>query len=373
MWPNPKPNQPLSRPHFSPRQLVTADDLNAGVAYLIERTRRHNRYLHGCGVVCGLELTAAFGAADSATGITQVAFSVGAGAAIGPQGDMITVPSLPSVSFTAVTRPDGSQQSVDAYLRAMGTAQPASLYLLLRHAGATPAGGRPTFPDDCRELKGLASPTRLQEEYAISLATELPPDCAREARLRCRPLLDSTMPEHLEDLLNLLGCDPPDSTAAWVVLGTVDITRTTVAGLSRFTLAVHYRDRSLLPSARALMELLACFPERPRIDDIDVVASRLGAFFVYRVHVSGAGLAPLVRVAVEGINDQQLSFQPNQQTDRLVTFDIASPLIQSGTRAVRLETDFDAINSADCGVQLRFPTFVIIEPAGGGVIGGDVL
>jgi hypothetical protein len=41
------------RVRYFPRQLVTADDMTAEQEYFRQKLRRHNRYLHGWGVVCG--------------------------------------------------------------------------------------------------------------------------------------------------------------------------------------------------------------------------------------------------------------------------------------------------------------------------------
>lgn len=46
----------LCRPRFFAGQILTDEDLNALQNYLIEKNRLHNRYLHGWGVVCGLEV-----------------------------------------------------------------------------------------------------------------------------------------------------------------------------------------------------------------------------------------------------------------------------------------------------------------------------
>ena len=43
----------LQRPRYYPRQLVTPAELNLESRYFVERLRRHNRMLHGWGVVCG--------------------------------------------------------------------------------------------------------------------------------------------------------------------------------------------------------------------------------------------------------------------------------------------------------------------------------
>jgi hypothetical protein len=47
----------LCRPRFFPGQLLTDDDLNRLSRYVIDKNKLHNRYLHGWGVACGLEVT----------------------------------------------------------------------------------------------------------------------------------------------------------------------------------------------------------------------------------------------------------------------------------------------------------------------------
>lgn len=49
--------QCLCRPRFFPGQLLTDEDLNRLESYFVEKNKLHNRYLHGYGVVCGLEVT----------------------------------------------------------------------------------------------------------------------------------------------------------------------------------------------------------------------------------------------------------------------------------------------------------------------------
>ncbi len=46
----------LCRPRFFAGQLLTEEDLNRLENYVIEKNKLHNRYLHGWGVVCGLEI-----------------------------------------------------------------------------------------------------------------------------------------------------------------------------------------------------------------------------------------------------------------------------------------------------------------------------
>ncbi|HEX6324243.1 MAG TPA: hypothetical protein VFZ36_11000, partial [Vicinamibacterales bacterium] len=48
--------QCLCRPRFFPGQLLTDQDLNRLQQYVIDKNKLHNRYLHGWGVACGLEV-----------------------------------------------------------------------------------------------------------------------------------------------------------------------------------------------------------------------------------------------------------------------------------------------------------------------------
>src|SRR6266496_6842089 len=46
----------LCRPRFFAGQLLSEEDLNRLDHYIVEKNKLHNRYLHGWGVVCGLDV-----------------------------------------------------------------------------------------------------------------------------------------------------------------------------------------------------------------------------------------------------------------------------------------------------------------------------
>jgi hypothetical protein len=48
--------QCLCRPRFFAGQLLTEEDLNRLENYIVKKNKLHNRYLHGWGVVCGLDV-----------------------------------------------------------------------------------------------------------------------------------------------------------------------------------------------------------------------------------------------------------------------------------------------------------------------------
>ena len=76
------PEGGLERTRFFPRQLVTPEDLTQDQHYFREKIRRHNRMLHGWGVVCGARV---------AMGDSACEVIVEPGYILGPYGDEITI------------------------------------------------------------------------------------------------------------------------------------------------------------------------------------------------------------------------------------------------------------------------------------------
>ena len=75
-------NTSLERTRFFQRQLVTAADFTQDQAYFLEKSRRHNRMLHGWGVVCGV-------VCKQGQGDSEVIISPGY--VLGPFGDEIVI------------------------------------------------------------------------------------------------------------------------------------------------------------------------------------------------------------------------------------------------------------------------------------------
>lgn len=84
-----------SRPHWAAGMYLTAEACTIEQEYRLERGRRHNRQLHGSGVVCGLWVVPAADAARPwAVGICP-------GYAIGPYGDEIELRDRAEVDIAA--------------------------------------------------------------------------------------------------------------------------------------------------------------------------------------------------------------------------------------------------------------------------------
>jgi len=72
----------LQRPRFFAGQIISETDLNSEIAYILAKQRLHNRYLHGVGTACGLEVVC-----NNCDGYVTVK----PGYAISPCGDDIIV------------------------------------------------------------------------------------------------------------------------------------------------------------------------------------------------------------------------------------------------------------------------------------------
>lgn len=92
----------LERVRFFPRQLLGADDLTTEQNYFREKLRRHNRYLHGWGVVCGCAVRPA------ATKEKPYQILICPGYVVTPCGDEILIgcPALFDLATCMVTSDD---------------------------------------------------------------------------------------------------------------------------------------------------------------------------------------------------------------------------------------------------------------------------
>ncbi|HWF52568.1 MAG TPA: hypothetical protein VG294_18140 [Solirubrobacteraceae bacterium] len=91
-----EPTKPPKRNNYFYGQLLTAEDLARDQEYFRERLRRHNRALHGSGVVYGLDLEVAPDQGSS----SPATLTVSPGYALSPRGEEILVGELLSRPVT---------------------------------------------------------------------------------------------------------------------------------------------------------------------------------------------------------------------------------------------------------------------------------
>jgi hypothetical protein len=159
----------FERPRYFPRQLITPDDMNLAQDYLRNRIRRHNRLLHGWGVVCGASVTPA----KEAWTVT-----ISAGFILGPCGDEISIDH--AVRFDIRTRCKPAREdedcppSEDPWCNEVVDAPPAEdqpVFVAVRYA-EFPA--RPVRVSSCGCGGSECEYSRWRDGYEICVLDECP-------------------------------------------------------------------------------------------------------------------------------------------------------------------------------------------------------
>ena len=304
----------LARSRFFPRQLVTAADLNADQTYFRELVRRHNRYLHGCGVVCGLEVLLA----EDEEGHPQVV--VMPGQAISPQGDDIHVPEQQTIPM-------------DTVQECIGPAGERRLYIVLRHV-ETPLCPVPTLPGPCMPTAGQQF-SRLEAGFKLDCMGELPSGCGVEP-----PCGDLTC-ELLHDMACATAVCPGYGADPWVILAALDLDAQGAVS------AIDYGVRRRVLSVQFLVEALRCL--LPRVTAIAPSSGVQGTRMLVVVHGERLAEARVVRFEGAGIRAPIIS-QAQDGGWILLQMDIADDAAL-GPQGFQVITPRGVANSTACGVQ----------------------
>jgi hypothetical protein len=216
----------LERLRYFPRQLLTADDMRAEQEYFREKQRRHNRLLHGWGVVCGLEVVL-----DAEAG--PLAVCVCPGYALGPFGDEIYVPEAVKLDLTYCANPKDQCKPRHSISESAGTTVSHPADRSISHRATTymsqpPSGPilvmicyaecptRPmrTLPAGCGCDETACEYSRIRDGFEIQCA--LKPKHDDKATN-----VQYTICEIEKDIRHKLPKCPPCPTDPWVVLATV--------------------------------------------------------------------------------------------------------------------------------------------------------
>jgi hypothetical protein len=191
----------LCRPRFFAGQLLTAEELNGLERYVINKNKLPNRYLHGWGVACGLEVLCH--ACDNLV-------TVKPGYALSPCGDDLIVCKEETVDVCALinqccvqerqecepSRTDDANRAPteDWILAIRYVEQPARGLTALRAGSAASDGSRCGCGchDTAKAAKGCgcngATTTAAKNGYRTSSASALKPS-ARTAAAQCEPTI----------------------------------------------------------------------------------------------------------------------------------------------------------------------------------------
>ena len=251
---------PLERLRYFPRQLLCADDMQAEQAYFREKLRRHNRYLHGWGVVCGCDV-------QPLTGTAGWQVRVCPGYAVGPQGDEILVDTCVDVDLQLGTSqppcttrwpcpPTGDMPS--------NVGKPAVVYIAVRYAECH---SRPVsvHPAGCGCDESGCEYSRVRDSFEVKVLWELP-DTHKQAVLAdnawCTTVQNAPPVE--QERLHLFPTPdcPACPTDPWVVLAAVRIPAqgSTDANGAPLGLTVSTAARRVLLPTQRLQVAMLCQP-----------------------------------------------------------------------------------------------------------------
>lgn len=176
------------RPRYFPRQLITPDDLTLEQDYFRNKLRRHNRLLHGWGVVCGAKVCVvpaadatanSLSTASGASSYQPWAVSVTPGYILGPYGDEIIIDccrviDLRTSGTTGVTGEPCSQASdpwcTDVYTQRDPA---AALYVAVKYKECKTRPVR-VQPAGCGCDDSQCDYSRWRDGYEIGVLTQCP-------------------------------------------------------------------------------------------------------------------------------------------------------------------------------------------------------
>lgn len=224
-------NAGLERVHYFARQLMTAEDMRAEQEYFLERLRRHNRLLHGWGVVSGLEVQPAPGSGPWHVRIAP-------GCALSPQGDEICF-AEPRMFDLADGAADSASQTV---------------FLAARFVERSTRPVR-VHPVGCACTDGVCEYARILDDFEFGVLTSLPASHTQAAAA------DQQWCDAIRAWANTNNPAPvppytPPATDPWVVLASIQLPAQQTTAIDNN--AITYQNRRVLYSATALRLMAHC-------------------------------------------------------------------------------------------------------------------
>lgn len=157
----------LERVRYYPRQLLTVEDMQVEQEYFRQKTRRHNRMLHGWGVVCGLSVSASPG--DGLPWQVRIED----GYALSPQGDEIYVPDPICYDLAKCSMVSGEEQCEPGRPAPRPNERRQSVYLAIRYRECPTRPVR-TQPGGCGCDDNGCEHSRIRDDFELGCLFELP-------------------------------------------------------------------------------------------------------------------------------------------------------------------------------------------------------
>jgi hypothetical protein len=157
----------LERVKYFNRMLLTAEDMRTDQDFVLQKLRRHNRFLHGWGVVCGLTVTAA------PTAALPWRVQVGAGYALGPFGDEIFVGDAVFMDLATCGPGSITNPCEPSLLVATAPAAAPEIYVGIKYAECR---ARPVLamPAGCGCEDDACEYSRIRDSFSLECLADLP-------------------------------------------------------------------------------------------------------------------------------------------------------------------------------------------------------
>jgi hypothetical protein len=240
----------LERTRFYPRQIVTPDDLTQDQLYFKDKLRRHNRLLHGWGLVCGLVVERC--ARSDNDGDDPCKVRVTSGYALDPYGNEIVVAAreLLDLCKEDMLGMVACLPNDDPWCRPVETSRTGTFYLAVRYRERAV---KPVHaPTGCSCKDAGCENSRYRDEYEFALLPELPEHYATP----CGRL--STPCDGVDEC-------PPCTETGWVLLAAV-----TMKGSEIETITDDHRRHVISLAHRCL----DCTTTRDRFHSFDKLGMR---------------------------------------------------------------------------------------------------
>lgn len=279
----------LERVHYFPRQLLTADDLTADSEYFRTKLRRHNRFLHGWGTVCGLAVSPA------STPELPWRVSIGDGYALGPYGDEIYVAEpvfldLARCGPGAVTDPCAPGQ-----LHTPGSATGGTIFVAIKYAECLARPVR-AMPAGCACEEEACEYSRIRDSFQIECLTELPPSHQPPPGASlCDLIADKQLP-----------LCPPCPAEPWIVLAQVTLPASPTTNIADNNIDNFTFRHQVFSTSVLQQQLIKCCCKEPEPELADLELTKEAAPFVsgsnvftYKITVTNRGPSEARNVIVE--------------------------------------------------------------------------
>lgn len=249
----------LERVRYFPRQLLTADDMRVEQEYFREKGRRHNRYLHGWGVVCGCSV-------ETVPGAKTWMVRVCPGYAVGPQGDEILIDDCRDVDLKLGATPDpctvrwpcppaGEMPGEDKNRMSL-------VHIAVRYAECF---SRPTrvHPAGCGCDESACEYSRIRDSFEIKVLWQLPESHVKAMQdddAWCDTIQKIPPAQLRKHLFPVPPC-PECVAEPWVVLASVAFPASLPYGAQGTpAMQISYKARRVLLATQRLQTAMACLP-----------------------------------------------------------------------------------------------------------------